>query len=374
MKPTIIAVSSLLAGSATAGASCKPVSFSVPVKAENLVINPSPDPNNATDIRNYLLANIQTGAPATGTAIISDTYTIKATFCEPPAGVKHKGVLQFLVHGATYNKSLWDGLGFGQDTYDWQLFATSRGYHTLAIDRLGHGENPQHPEPLAIVQGQIQIELMHNIVKGLKDGSFSSVPGGKYHRIAWVGHSYGSLTASHLAAEYPSAVDAFVLTGFSSNLSFPLATLNDLQSAAVTSPRFKDLPLGYVTSTTAAGRIAGFFAGGFDPAMGQWDFEHRDAVTLGEFLTPAILPASHTPYTGPVLVVTGDQDGIFCPSGVAECPATLAKTGTDVFPKSSRYDFFVVPDAGHCLSLHYTAPVAFKTTHDWLDKVFANYS
>lgn len=32
--------------------------------------------------------------------------------------------------------------------------------------------------------------------------------------------------------------------------------------------------------------------------------------------------------------------------------------------------FFVVPDSGHCLTLHYSAPLAFEVVHNWLDKVF----
>jgi len=74
----------------------------------------------------------------------------------------------------------------------------------LAVDRLGHGTNPQHPDPFDVVQRPLQIELLHQLVRLLRAGIPSAGPPA-FADVAWIGHSCGSTPGSHLAATHPNS-------------------------------------------------------------------------------------------------------------------------------------------------------------------------
>jgi hypothetical protein len=76
------------------------------------------------------------------------------------------------------------GLGFG-DYYNWHSFASLQGYYTLAIDRLGHGTNPQHPDPFSIVEGALQIEIMHQLIESVRSNAHNPL-GQQFEKIAYV--------------------------------------------------------------------------------------------------------------------------------------------------------------------------------------------
>jgi pimeloyl-ACP methyl ester carboxylesterase len=94
--------------------------------------------------------------------------------------------LEVLVHGITYNKEMWAGLNVeAGEEYNWHSFANRRGYHTLAIDRLGHGTNPERPDPFSVVEGPFQVEIMHQLITLLRTGSDNPL-GRTFRRIAYV--------------------------------------------------------------------------------------------------------------------------------------------------------------------------------------------
>jgi pimeloyl-ACP methyl ester carboxylesterase len=103
-----------------------------------------------------------------------------------------------LVHGMTYNSTLWSGLGFS-DHYSWVNHATRRGYPTLAIDRLGHGDSPARPDPVSIIQFALETEIIHQLLSKLR----ASELGRSFSKIVYVGHSYGSLLGNSIARIYP---------------------------------------------------------------------------------------------------------------------------------------------------------------------------
>lgn len=75
-----------------------------------------------------------------------------------------------------------------------------------------------------------------------------------------------------------------------------------------------------------------------------------------------------TAFTGPVLVVTGDLDVLFCPEGAAACPETLERT-RDLFPLDN-FSTMMPRDVGHSLTLHLSAPEVINGVHEWLDNFF----
>ncbi|KAK2791208.1 hypothetical protein FQN53_006046 [Emmonsiellopsis sp. PD_33] len=91
-------------------------------------------------------------------------------------------------------------------------FATDRGYAVLAIDRLGSGTS-RHPDPLLEVQASLEAEILHQIVLQLRNGEL----GKKFSKVAYIGHSRGSLFGIRATQLHPQDFDAVILTGWSAN-------------------------------------------------------------------------------------------------------------------------------------------------------------
>ncbi|KAK4041531.1 putative cardiolipin-specific deacylase, mitochondrial [Parachaetomium inaequale] len=360
-----------LSGASTASKSsgnCRDVSFSLPVTSQNVRFASPPDPNDTAAIVEFMRDTWRGKAPATnGTITVADTFTITGTYCTPKNPKKAKG-LQVLVHGITYNKEMWSGYGFG-DPYDWHAAATARGYATLALDRLGHGANPQRPDPLAIVQPQLQLDLLAAIFKAARTKSKSNILHQAFKKVIFVGHSYGSFLGAALGAQYPTVADALVLTGYSSYLDFTDVINADWVSAAEHDPaRFgAGLAKGYVTMSNPAQRAGAFFVGAFDAAIAPVDFAREDTLTVGEIGAIGAILGPAVGYKGPVLAVTGVGDVFFCETPQEKCEEHLRATA-EAFPDAKSFDFFVPENTGHDLTLHYSAGKTAKRVHDWLDR------
>ena len=67
--------------------------------------------------------------------LVTNTYNLSAVYCEPttqPADSSHKRTVQMLVHGATFNKIMWD-FPYKPERYSWVRRMISEGYATLVI-------------------------------------------------------------------------------------------------------------------------------------------------------------------------------------------------------------------------------------------------
>ncbi|KAB5566210.1 Alpha/Beta hydrolase protein [Coniochaeta sp. 2T2.1] len=346
---------------------CSPVTFSILATAQNLLYSGTPDPNNETEIVNFV-HNIFTGTvlQATGTQAVSGTFNINAIYCRPLIS-SPDDVLEILVHGISYNKTMWSGLGFG-DYYNWHTFANLNGYHTLAIDRLGHGTS-DHPDPFALVEGVLQVEIMHQLIALIKSSSNNPL-GRSFGKIAYVGHSYGSFIGGAHARIYPDDIDALVLTGFSTAIVFdPVANLQLASAANLCPERFPNTPLGYVTTAVESEREAAFYAGLYDHDIPQVDFAYKDTVTDGEVAGLGFILQPAFGYTNPVLLVTGVNDALFCHPPISSCRATLDASRV-FFPNSTNFQYEAIPETGHCLTLHYSAPATFARVHQFFNKLF----
>ncbi|KAF3810017.1 hypothetical protein GCG54_00002466 [Colletotrichum gloeosporioides] len=338
--------------------SCSSVSINVTAEAGNIVFEDLPDVNNATSVIGFLASSFDAVRTQHNRRQINGTFTIKATHCRPLVASPNSLSLQLLVHGITYDRAMWSGFGFPQ--YDWQAYATSLGYHTLAIDRLGHGIESPHPDPFAVVQGPLEVAIIHSLIHTVREGRSTL---GDFDKILYVGHSYGSSLGNMLAQKHPLDVDAFILTGFSGDLGTSASALSAYGSAAMVSSRFKGLPLGYLTVVNESDRTASFYGGSFDPSFAARDYDREDTVTVGELLSPGLQPVE-TDYRGNVLVMTGDLDVLFCPRGPDTCADALRGTET-LFPNAT-FSSMVIPNTGHCLTLHQSAPLVMETAHTWL--------
>jgi hypothetical protein len=179
---------SLLALSTTGllapGKQCSEVTFTVNATAQNALYTVTPNPRNETDIINFVKEVFSGGVfPTNGTQTVGGTFAINGIFCKP-IFARHDAVLEILVHGITYSRAMWSGFGFG-DYYNWHSFASLQGYYTLAIDRLGHGTNSQHPDPFDIVEGALQVEVMHQLIESVRSSAQNPL-GQQFEKIAYV--------------------------------------------------------------------------------------------------------------------------------------------------------------------------------------------
>lgn len=328
-----------------------------------------------------LLAELALTSNSSTWAQESTALNISARYCEPPGASPHRDAIQLLVHGITYTKDYWSALGMSGDQsrlYSWVDVATRRGYATLSIDRAGDGAS-SHPNPFHTDQVSLHAAVANQIAGELKRGQI--IRGRSFENVIYVGHSLGSVIGVELAATYPDAVDALMLTGFAASSNSPLVLKTGLLPAKEALPaRFGSLDDGYLVTSSRPGRQKAFYGrnGTFDPQVSALDFDIQQTVSVGELATVSRLMVASN-YSGPVTVITGDQDAAFCyvdetsdgsgPGG--ECgqgktsrPARVSS----LFPAASSFSATVLDNIGHCINLHYRAVLAYTVAHDWMDE------
>ena len=305
------------------------------------------------------------------------------------------------------------------------------GYSTVAIDRLGIG-NSSHGDPLNLIQAPAEISALYEIVKMLRNGTFPTVPVA-FQKIVTVGHSFGSIQTYSLSALHPEAQDGIVLTGFSGDTAYlnaaiaawnlHLARLNqpyrfgdarnratpsgfdrsinlytltyqalkgiglsdaEIQqelttteygniltlSNATSTPDPQNLPAGYLTwPDFSSNQYTFFYPGYFDLGLGLQIEATKQPVTTGELLTLASFPAG-TSFTGPVQVVTGEKDAIFCGGdcyavGTADAGSIPAEVAP-AFPKAHTFEAYIQPNTGHAINAHYNSTGAYDVIQTFL--------
>ncbi|KAH6699741.1 hypothetical protein BKA61DRAFT_582913 [Leptodontidium sp. MPI-SDFR-AT-0119] len=294
---------------------------------------------------------------------VHGTFNIAARYCEPEIKVPSKQkTLQILVHGITYDRNYWSGDGppgssYHGDQYSWIAFASKLGYPTLSIDRLGNGLS-DHPDPVNIVQIPAQIETIHELILKARAGTLPGPATPRaFNKIVYVGHSLGSSLGNGLNVKYPEDSDATILTGFSNTLNGPFFG-NSL------------------APTIVPAATSFYYPGGYDPELLTLDYSLSGTVTLGE-LTSALLGSTVAlRYQGPVFVVTGQHDSIFCnlpdPSPPANAPfetfscepySTVLSQTKALYPAAKSFQWFAPQNSGHCWHFHYEAYATFGVAH-----------
>lgn len=131
----------------------------------------------------------------------------------------------------------------------------------------------------------------------------------------------------------------------------------------------QDLPNGYLTWTDLTSNIYAFlYPQHFDIGIAVFAEMTKQPVTLGEIFTLANGAPKTSPFTGPALVLTGENDNIYCggnctaTGGVgASIPAAVASA----FPNASAFEAYIQPNTGHGINLHYNSTAAFGVIQDW---------
>lgn len=306
---------------------------------------------------------LQAGAPLAkaaieGTDVLTGNYDIFCKLCFPrwiPKAFDTK-TIQLLTHGATLDHTYWD-IASG---YSYVDAASEAGYVTLSYDQLGVGRS-DHPDPIQAVQATSQVEVTHALIEKLRGGEIGYR---RFDQVVGVGHSAGSTLTQAITVRYPQSFDAVILTGTSTSdasVSLTVAAFNFINANEDQCGRFKRLPPGYLTQQTAAGIQFAFYRWpNFDVHAFRQQVDNKQTNTLGVLFTLGDVVAPAPKFTGPVDVVLGENDLVFCGGDCTQPSNQAAKVQPAFYPAaSSGSQYYIAKGSGHAIAAHKSAKDSF---------------
>ncbi|KAK3353891.1 Alpha/Beta hydrolase protein [Lasiosphaeria hispida] len=378
MAPSLVAVSLLLLAAATGPVLGKPLSsqktctdVEIPLTVTSTNIGFGlPKFQTNFDVANFIDTVSSRNATTSGTVVaaphnVTATYTISATFCKPKQALpaERQNTVLLATHGLAFDRSYWDP-ALDKADYSFVDAAIGRGYSVFYYDRLGVGKSS--PVSGYVAQLFNQVAILTEITKRVKAGKYV---GGKPDKVVLVGHSFGSTTSLNTAVDNVGLADGLVLTGFSFNSTF----LNAIGFVEAVAPRiaaaqqpskWAHLDTGYLTSADIYSGVTNFFkAPDYSQAVAKYADATKTPFAVTELITTGLI--SHPPYAfaGPVLLITGQYDFIFCTS---DCDGALETPAAQFFGKAKPFKAISYPGAGHGLNLHLNAAGAFKEILDFV--------
>lgn len=357
--------------SSSAGGKAVCISGNVAVKASALntrlnVSNPANQSASTEIVVEYFQANSALPSSANaGKATVSGTYNINAQLCYPVASTVSPSTIQFLTHGINFDKLYWDIPGLS-----YLDAAATAGYATFSFDRLGTGAS-DHPDPIQVVQSALQVEIAHQMIQSLRSGAIGGVA---WQKIVGIGHSYGSIQTVGLAAQHPQDLDAIILQAFTmngGNIPATIAAFNPTIASQNDFVRFGSLPSGYQVVNSAIGDQTAFYRyPNFSPSTFSYLDSKRQTFTIGDFFTLTGPVAPAPAFTGPVQVVNGQNDYIFCASDCGYPSDLGAQVFPALFPAAADGSrSCIIPGTGHGINAHTTAPQAYSQMLGFINSV-----
>jgi pimeloyl-ACP methyl ester carboxylesterase len=323
-----------------------------------------------------------------------------------PSG-RSPDTIQLLAHGGTYTGLYWefpDPSG-GTDRYNYAAAANRAGFATLAIDRIGSGRS-SHPLSTKIT-AESNTSTVHQVVQAIHRGELTAPGGERFHKVVYVGHSYGTLVGWNLATDYGEDLDAAVFTGGTHTATitgFPL--LYGILYPAALDPRFagEGLDPGYLTTLPGTRDEFLYKPARFDPALVEFDEKTKSTYTAAEAVTGTLSGLRPLDVRVPTLLVDGELDSLVCKENLDAVPAVtgggagavgdLLAPGEDttVSVVVTRYggsdcgspealikeerphlgsrvpsvDAFILPDAQHDVNQALNAQEYFTAVNDWI--------
>lgn len=288
-----------------------------------------------------------------------NAYSVYGRACDPVAGPS--ATLQVLVHGLVYDHSYWDPAEFGE-RYSYVRRATTAGYSTLAIDRIGSGRSGRPPG--IDVTALSNADVLHQIVRAARRGEVVR----PWARIVTVGHSFGTVVTELEAATYRD-IDGIIGTSWVNMPGlFPSAELMGWHEP-VDSADGKPLPPGYLTMRSGG---LGIFhqRDNVDPEILVAEDRQRGTDTVGEVATPTAvtLVQAMNPIATPTLLVLGENDLLFCtPPEHQPCDATTVRESQRMyFAARTPPSTYVQRGAGHSIAHELNGTDGFDAMIAWL--------
>ncbi|KAL8822346.1 MAG: hypothetical protein Q9191_006916 [Dirinaria sp. TL-2023a] len=292
-----------------------------------------------------------------GRNTIQDTYNIYGKLCIPssPKSSEMINTIQFLTHGDTLDSTYWD-IAPGYSYIDAVVAA---GYATFSYDRIGVGRS-EHPDPSQVVQAPLQVEIAHALVALIRDSKIGPY---SFKNVVGVGHSAGSTVTQGVTTKYPQDFDAVILTGTSTSAGFVNTAVASFDLTIANhdpSQKFSGLPNGYLVQPLAQSIQFPYFRfPNFNPKILSIEVANKQTQTFGELLTLGTIVAPATHFRGPVDVVLGENDLVFCGGDCTQPQDQSALVVPVFYPAASKSQHYIVPGSGHVIFAHYSAPQAF---------------
>lgn len=274
-----------------------------------------------------------------------NTYTI-AGYLYYQGSYQNKP-LQVLVHGGTYNHLYWDVPAINNRKYSYARYMAEEKYAVLAIDQLGTGQSSK-PNGDFVTLAETASSI-HQVIGQMRSGN--NALGQAFNKIVLVGHSFGSINAITVQANYHDA-DALVITA-----------LGHVPHELPITQELLDILDDYEYFTLPPEARSGLFYYGpaADPDVIAYDNANLvDYLTRGQLGTTfaAIFNDSVADVTGPVLVQLGEHDALW-PSSYAEGEAAYWTSASSITVQS-------LPDVGHSFNTHLDNKRGWKQISQWL--------
>ncbi|KAL8782777.1 MAG: hypothetical protein Q9213_005101 [Squamulea squamosa] len=336
-------------------------------------------------------------------ATVAGEYNISVKFCKPDAENGTNPTVQVLTHGLGFDKTYWD-LPFNDYNYSYIDIAIDHyGFCTLSIDRLGEG-NSSKADPLSVLQAPAEMSALYELTMKLRSGTFPYIRK-SFSKIVHNGSFFPATVASwdsKLARlnqplrfgniSYSTVSEAVsplseLIERISTSLAKYNITLGEILQEAQTTdlgnllsgldpkqlPKMTDLPSGYLTWTDAGSNQFAFLLPKiFDPSILQFAKSSKFPYTLGELLTIGSAPTVAPMFKGPVQILTGRQDAIYCGG---DCLATgdpalasIPANSKTAFPMARTFEAYIQPDTAHAIDLHYNSTAAYNVIQRFLTR------
>ncbi|PWN53405.1 alpha/beta-hydrolase [Violaceomyces palustris] len=284
------------------------------------------------------------------------TYKINTYYCEPIKGAKEGSSLISMLHGIGFDSSYWD-YNYKLD-YSFVRQAASYGYSTLRIDRLGCGKSDTPKNGFDEAQAATEVAIYTEILKKAKQTT--KFGGKKHERITGIGHSYGSIQTQSVSSRNPELLDGVILTGYTTDTSNLVGYLQTTaySIAKDTLPHLASKPSTWLATGSEASDIINFFyPNAYDQASFDLARSTEQAVTLGSLFTIGTVSGTAKDFKGPVQVVTGAKDFIFCSSNCWNGDGSNKLEGVkDLYPAAKSFDTLVPEAVGHGVTAHRAQP------------------
>jgi pimeloyl-ACP methyl ester carboxylesterase len=292
------------------------------------------------------------------------TATLAGTLCHPQQGSGAVRTIDILVHGGMYNREYWNW-PVDPQVHSFVQRTVDSGRAAFFYDRFGAGQSTR-PADGRDANFKADVYALHQVIQWLR---------GQYAEVNVIGHSLGSVVAVDEAGRYNDA-DRLVITGLTHGHGLGFLTLPAVIWTAFLDPQFAgDIRLrdgGYVTTQPGKRRDL-FYSSTASSAVVAYDEGHKDVMTLSQTsqaiaaLTQLPLLNRSTAVTRPVLLVNGTLDAPFCGVDVS-CASDLTLYAAEMpyYIGARSFTARVIPETGHNLPLHPSAPDSFRIIDDWL--------
>ncbi|KAL7928813.1 Alpha/Beta hydrolase protein [Trichoderma chlorosporum] len=307
------------------------------------------------------IGQVVSGGPST----ISGQYDIFVKLCVPtdPAKLAKVKTVQLLTHGATLDHTYWDMA----TNYSYVDAASAAGYATLSYDQLGVGLS-DHPDPIQVVQAASQVAVTHQLVGLLRKAKLGNY---SFEHVVGVGHSAGSTLTQGITTQYPNDFDAVILSGTSASaatVALTVAAFNLINANTDPAPQFKGLPAGFLTQQSSVGIQFAFYRyPNYDVDLFNKQVANKQTNTLGVLLTLGGIVAPSLEFTGPVQIVNGQYDLVFC-GGNCLYPTDQNIVTMETFyaAASMGSQTYIAEGAGHAIAAHTSGPASFEAMIQFL--------